>query len=183
MPSGAGEQRAEEVAALEGVLHRRRTNSRIGDWLEAVRPADDVQSRQVELIRRNYERNLRVPEAISAALARTGSISRRVWAEARRSDDFGLFAPKFGEVVALVREKAAALADGGNLYDALLDGFEPEMTEVELDKMFFRRTASAPRELARSHHGVGAEGSGTRSRIRRIRPAPAFGRAGGCVRL
>ena len=136
MPSGAGEQRAEEVAALEGVLHRRRTNSRIGDWLEAVRPADDVQSRQVELIRRNYERNLRVPEAISAALARTGSISRRVWAEARRSDDFGLFAPKFGEVVALVREKAAALADGVNLYDALLDGFEPEMTEVELDKMF-----------------------------------------------
>ena len=113
MPSGAGEQRAEEVAALEGVLHRRRTDPRIGDWLEAARPADQVQVRQVELIRRNYERNMRVPEDLSAALARTGSISRRVWAEARRTDDFGLFAPKFGEVVALVREKAAALADGG----------------------------------------------------------------------
>ena len=136
MPSGAGEQRAEEVAALEGVLHRRRTESRIGDWLEAARPEDEVQCRQVELIRRSYERNQRVPEALSAALARTGSISRRVWAEARRTDDFGMFAPMLGEVVALVREKAAALADGGNLYDALLDGFEPEMTEVELDRMF-----------------------------------------------
>ena len=136
MPPGAGEQRAEEVAALEGVLHRRRTDSRIGDWLEAVRPADEVQGRQVEMIRRSYERSLRVPEELSAALARTGSISRRVWAEARRTDDFGLFAPKLGEVVALVREKAAALADGGNLYDALLDEFEPEMTEVDLDRMF-----------------------------------------------
>ena len=136
MPSGAGEQRAEEVAALEGVLHRRRTDARVGDWLEAVRPADEVQGRQIEMIRRNYERNLRVPEELSAALARTGSISRRVWAEARRTDDFGLFAPKLGEVLALVREKAAALAEGGNPYDALLDEFEPEMTEAELDRMF-----------------------------------------------
>lgn len=136
MPPGAGEQRAEEIAALEGVLHRRRTDPRIGDWLDEVRPTGEVQCRQVELIRRIHERNLRVPEALSAALARTGSISRRVWAEARRTDDFGLFAPRLGEVLALVREKAAALADGGNSYDALLDGFEPEMTEVELEGMF-----------------------------------------------
>ncbi len=136
MPSGAGAQRAEEVAALEGVLHRRRTDPRIGGWLEAARPEGEVQCRQVALIRRNHERSLRVPEALSAALARAGSVSRRVWAEARRTDDFGMFAPQLGEIVALVREKAAALADGGSPYDALLDGFEPAMTGAELDRMF-----------------------------------------------
>jgi len=35
MPRGAAEQRAEEMAAMEGVLHARRTDPRIGDWLEA----------------------------------------------------------------------------------------------------------------------------------------------------
>ena len=47
-----------------------------------------------------------------------------------------LFAPKLKEVLALSREKADALAGGGNLYDALLDGFEPEATEAELEAMF-----------------------------------------------
>ncbi|NJM84707.1 MAG: carboxypeptidase M32, partial [Tabrizicola sp.] len=33
MPEGAADQRAEEIAALEGVLHARRTDPRIADWL------------------------------------------------------------------------------------------------------------------------------------------------------
>ena len=34
MPEGACEQRAEEMGALDGVLHGRRTDPRIGEWLE-----------------------------------------------------------------------------------------------------------------------------------------------------
>ncbi|MDZ4134308.1 MAG: carboxypeptidase M32, partial [Paracoccaceae bacterium] len=33
MPRGAADQRAEEMAAIEGVLHARRTDPRLGDWL------------------------------------------------------------------------------------------------------------------------------------------------------
>ena len=33
MPRGAVEQRAEEMAAIEAVLHERRTDPRIGEWL------------------------------------------------------------------------------------------------------------------------------------------------------
>jgi hypothetical protein len=39
MPRGASAQRSEEMAALEGVLHARRTDPRVGDWLEARRGA------------------------------------------------------------------------------------------------------------------------------------------------
>ena len=38
MPKGAVEQRAEEMAAMDGVLHRRRTDPRIGDWLDKAVP-------------------------------------------------------------------------------------------------------------------------------------------------
>ena len=41
MPRAAAEQRGEEMAALEAVLHARRTDARIGDWLEAAEVSDD----------------------------------------------------------------------------------------------------------------------------------------------
>ncbi|NRB05371.1 MAG: carboxypeptidase M32, partial [Rhodobacteraceae bacterium] len=36
MPRGAAAQRGEEMAAMEGVLHARRTDPQVGDWLAAV---------------------------------------------------------------------------------------------------------------------------------------------------
>ena len=33
MPRGGAEQRGEEMAAIEGVLHARRTDPRLADWL------------------------------------------------------------------------------------------------------------------------------------------------------
>ena len=47
MPGGAAEQRAEEMAALDGVLHGRRTDPRIGEWLEAAEPADEAEEAHV----------------------------------------------------------------------------------------------------------------------------------------
>ena len=136
MPQGAAEQRAEEKAALDGVLHRRRTDPRVGEWIAAATPENEVEKRQIEVIRHRFERTLKVPAELSATLARTTSLAQRVWAEARATEDVALFIPKLTEVLDLSREKAAALADGGNLYDALLDGFEPGMREADLEAMF-----------------------------------------------
>ena len=61
MPPGAGEQRAEEMAALDGVLHARRTDPRIGDWLASAQPQSEVDSRQLEKIAFDYGRTQRVP--------------------------------------------------------------------------------------------------------------------------
>ncbi len=44
MPEGATPQRAEEHGALAAVIHARRTDPRIGDWLAAASPADDAAS-------------------------------------------------------------------------------------------------------------------------------------------
>lgn len=136
MPPGAAEQRAEEIAALDGVLHRRRTDPRIGDWLETAEAPDETGARHLSLIRRRFEKTAKVPERLSAALARATSLAHRTWAEARATNDFALFAPKLEEVLGLAREKAAALAGDDKLYDALLDDYEPGATEAELEAMF-----------------------------------------------
>lgn len=156
MPGGAIEQRAEEMAALDGVLHARKTDPRISDWLAEATPEGEAQARMMGLIRRRYERTQKVPAKLSAALARTTSLAHRVWAEARAENDFAKFAPKLKEVVDLSREKASALADGGTLYDALVEDYEPGMTEAELATMF---DALRPRLVALRERILGAERS------------------------
>ena len=136
MPRGAAEQRAEEMGAIESVLHERRTDPRIGEWLEAAKPRTEAESRAVELIARDFNRSNRVPARLAAELARLTSLSQGIWAEARANEDPEEFLPTLDQVLMLKREEASALADGGDLYDALLDDYEPGMTGAEIASLF-----------------------------------------------
>ena len=138
MPRGAAPQRAEESAALESVLHARRTDPRVGDWIAEAeaRVTDDVAKAQLRHIRRSFERATKVPARLARELARVTSAAQGVWAEARANDDFAAFAPTLEQVIALRREEGAALADGGDVYDALLSDYEPGTTAAELEAMF-----------------------------------------------
>ncbi|MCR9112219.1 MAG: carboxypeptidase M32 [Rhodobacteraceae bacterium] len=145
MPRGSAAQRAEESGAMEAVLHARRTDPRVGDWLAAAEAPDAAGAAQLRLIRRAYERAVKVPADLATALARLTSRSQGQWAEARAADDFAGFAPVLEEVVRLKREEAEALAGSGDRYDALIDDFEPGMTAIELAAMF---DAMRPRLVA-----------------------------------
>ncbi|MEQ8255572.1 MAG: carboxypeptidase M32 [Roseovarius confluentis] len=136
MPRGSAGQRAEERGAMESVLHARRTNPQIGEWLEQADPPDADGAAQLRLIRRSYERSVKVPADLAAALARLTSRSQGIWAAARADDDVAAFLPTLAEVVKLKREEAAALAGEGDLYDALVDDFEPNGKAAEFAAMF-----------------------------------------------
>jgi carboxypeptidase Taq len=138
MPRGAADQRGEEMAAMEGVLHARRTDPRIAEWLEAAEAPDTAGMAQLRLIRRSYDRTAKVPADLAEALARLTSVAQGIWAEARARDDVAAFLPTLSEVLALKREEAAALASGGDLYDALIDDYEPGATAESLGAMFDR---------------------------------------------
>ena len=138
MPRGAAEQRAEESGAMQAVLHARRTDPRRGDLLARAEAeaTDEVARAQLRLIRRDHDRATLVPGDLAVALARLTSRAQGQWAEARAGDDYAAFAPVLAEVIRLKREEAAAVARGRDLYDALIDDFEPGMTAARLDAMF-----------------------------------------------
>lgn len=147
MPEGAAEQRAEEFAAMEAVLHSRRTDGRIGDWLEKIDEGalSDVGAANLRHIRRSFERTQRVPSDLAEALASQASRAQRIWADARANEDVAAYLPALEEMIRLKREQAAALADGGNAYDALLDDYEPETSGDEIAAIF---DAMRPRLVA-----------------------------------
>jgi carboxypeptidase Taq len=138
MPRGAAEQRAEEMAAMEGVLHARRTDSRIADWLAAAVAVDDVAGAQLRLIRRSYDRATKVPATLAQEIARVTSMAQGIWAEARAKEDVPGFLPVLADVIRLRQEEGAALAQGGDVYDALLDDYEPGATAASIGAMFDR---------------------------------------------
>ena len=102
------------------------------------------------MIRRDTTARAACPRSLAAELARVTSRAQGVWAEARAAEDLAAFLPTLERVVALKREEAAALADGGDLYDALLDDYEPGATAADADPDV-RRAAPAPRGPARAH--------------------------------
>ncbi|WP_323036833.1 carboxypeptidase M32 [Pararhodobacter sp.] len=154
MPRGAAVQRSEEMAALETVLHARRTDPRLGDWLTQAEAPDATGKAILRHAKRSFERNTRVPAKLAAELARVTSVAQGIWAEARARDDVPHFLPTLNQVIALRREEASALADGGSLYDALLADYEPGMTGHEIGAMFDRMR---PRLVALREKVLGAD--------------------------
>ena len=145
MPRGAADQRSEEMSAIEGVLHARRTDARIAGWLDAAEPDSPVGAAQLRLIRRSFDRTSKVPADLAQALAKLTSRAQGIWAEARAGEDVAGFLPTLRQVIALKREEASALAQGGDLYDALIDDYEPGATAASLGAMF---DAMRPRLVA-----------------------------------
>jgi carboxypeptidase Taq len=154
MPRGAAEQRGEEMAAMEGVLHARRTDPRVGEWLEAAEPSDAVAAAQVVKVARAWRRAAKVPARLAQEIARVTSVSQGIWAEARARDDVAAFLPTLAEVIRLRQEEGAALAAGGDPYDALVDDYEPGMTGADIAAMFGEMR---PRLVALRERVLGAE--------------------------
>jgi carboxypeptidase Taq len=165
MPRGAALQRGEETGALEGVLHARRTDPRVGDWLSQAKAPDAAGQRALDLIYRSYARSACIPARLAQETARLTSVAQGIWADARAAEDVAAFLPTLSEVVALKREAAQALMAGGfgaTAYDALLDDYEPGATASNLAAMFdrMRPRLVALREavLGASHQPAPLEG-------------------------
>ncbi|MEM9048603.1 MAG: carboxypeptidase M32 [Pseudomonadota bacterium] len=130
MPERGAEARSEQLAALEAAIHERRCDPRIPEWAEALgdrlTPLEAANRREAL---RSYERARKIPLRLATELARQTAMAHGVWAAAKEAERFADFAPTLGRIIALKREEAACLAQtGADLYDALLQGFEPDMT-------------------------------------------------------
>jgi len=135
MPEGATPQRADEHAAMAIIMHARRIDPRVGEWLAKAEAADDVAAANLRHIKRSFERTAKVPAQLAAELARTTSLAHRTWAQSRADEDVGSFLPILQKVVDLRKEEANAIAGNADPYDALLDDYEPGATSASIGAM------------------------------------------------
>ncbi len=145
MPVKGGAYRAEQLAQLAGLTHRLGTASEVGDWIKACEDklppcADEEQAAlraaNVREWRRDYDRATKLSSRLVEDIARTTSLSREAWAEARQVSNFAGFAPWLEKILGLVREQAEGWGYETCPYDALLEGYEPGARAAELTPVF-----------------------------------------------
>ena len=136
LPNAGRAERGEQLATLEGIRHAMLVSDRLGDLVEEVAAQSEGNerlARELFLLRRLRRQALALPQDLVRQFANARSQALGAWEEARAKNSFAVFAPAFERLVALLRERASALASAGEPYDALLDEHEPGMSRSRLD--------------------------------------------------
>jgi carboxypeptidase Taq len=154
MPPSAIEERAEQIAVLEGLAHEKLTGSETGELLDRCREScagiENPDGRLVRdflrVLERDYRKAVKLPPDFVRESARAEGLSQAAWIEARKKSDFPAFAPHLAKMIEYARKKAeywgfgpgagnvaGGPCPGSSAYDGLLDSFEPGMGETEID--------------------------------------------------
>ncbi|MBN2022040.1 MAG: carboxypeptidase M32 [Pirellulales bacterium] len=138
MPTAGAEYRAEQMALLAGMIHRKRIDAdygrRLAELAESPLAADPLgdAGATIRRLRRDHEKKAKLPTSLVEELARTTILAQSAWQKARAEDNFNLLAPSLERIFALKRDEADALGYPQCRYDALLDDYEPEMRTGEM---------------------------------------------------
>jgi len=166
MPPAGAEARAEQEATLARVSHQRLVSDELGRLLDQAAaetnglPYESYQASLVRVSRREWEKARRVPAELRAEITRTSSLAEHAWVEAKDRSDFASFLPHLERNVELKRRYAECFEgfEGfEQVYDPLLDDFEPRMSTAEVGAVLAQlRDGIRPlaAELADRHEAV-----------------------------
>lgn len=146
MPKEAIELRSQQTEIMASLVHKQRTSKTLTKALSGLidiksgAVADDkLSAPQIAALRewrRDYLRNVKLPNSFVKQYAKTTSAATHAWISAREHNDFKAFAPHLEKVVSLNHKKADILGFAEHPYDALLDLYEPDMKTSFLTPLF-----------------------------------------------
>jgi carboxypeptidase Taq len=145
MPPRGMDLRSQQLAYLELIGHKMITDPQTGKLLEEIEKAPEYygltkpQKRNVYLVRKAYDEATKLPEDLVFETAKQQTISVGVWKKAKAAKDYNMFKPELKKMIEL-RQRAADILmivkDAKTPYDALIDGFEPNMTTDMITAIF-----------------------------------------------
>jgi carboxypeptidase Taq len=145
MPPKAVELRSQQLALLSRISHKMSTAPEIGKLLKEITTysdygtLDQVEKRNIYLIRRNYDEQTALPEKLVSELTCQQAVTVNRWKEAKKAQKFALLKPELEKLVNLKRQEAEILMKVKQTttpYDALIDGNEPKMTSAKIKPVF-----------------------------------------------
>ena len=150
MPRNGAWARGEQMAALTEVSADLIGSTAAGDELaeaEAMAAALAPDERtDVKEMRRAWVHAAAVPKELQAAKSRLAQNLQAIWTRAKPENDYKSFAGPFTELLTIVREIAAAKSEalGTTPYSALIDEFDPGVSEATIDPIFAELAAFLP---------------------------------------
>lgn len=139
MPPKAGPTRARALATMQSIAHDRLKDPALGELLvelEADDSLDATQQASIRVLRRDFDKATKVPDALVRELAELEARSYQEWTEARPQNDFARLVPLLTRMIEMKKEQADILGWEEERYDSLLDDYEPGMLTRDVEKMF-----------------------------------------------
>jgi carboxypeptidase Taq len=139
MPKGGIEKRSKELSILSKISHDKSVDPKIGELLQLAKKdveGDPIKARNLLLMQRDYNQEVRLPTDFVVELTRQESITESKWEEAKNKADFKLVQPELEKLFELVQQKAHYLEPNKKPYNVLLDLFEPGLTMNTVDSYF-----------------------------------------------
>ena len=142
MPPAGGPNRGAHLALLQELSHEALIDPAVGRLIDELRPLEDSldpdsdDASLIRLVRREYDKAVRVPAELAGEMARAASDSAAIWLEAKMTSNFELFLPALEHAVELRRRYIACFDPTDEPYDILLDDFEPETKSADVTRIF-----------------------------------------------
>ncbi len=154
MPEGGISPRSEQLATLASLIHELKTSKKFEQNLKKLihlntgkptalgKKLSSPEKVMVREWRKEFLKVTKLPGDFVKTFSHLTSEASQVWRLAKKEDNFQSFAPYLEKIIHLSRKKAEILGFKNHPYDALLEGYEPCMTEAKV-AVFFSKLKKA----------------------------------------
>ena len=142
MPKGGFESHADAVAFFSTEQFQMSVAQELGDILDALMAPEEYENLDetwkfiVKRMKREFDKNKRIPTRVFEKYVRAQSEAEHFWEEAKNKSDYSIFAPKLKEIIELTKEITGYTDPEKEIYDALLNQYEEGMDSAIIDKIF-----------------------------------------------
>lgn len=145
MPEHSMHFRSEQLSYLAGLHHQLLTDEYLLDLIEDLKSEEELdedQQRNVAAVERDIRKAELLPKAFVERLSKAASEANHAWVTAREKEDFSAFREQLKTLVELNKEKADYYGYQDNIYEGLVDDYEPGLTTSILDEIMQRAKKS-----------------------------------------
>ncbi|MFL5106933.1 MAG: carboxypeptidase M32, partial [Xanthobacteraceae bacterium] len=142
MPQGGASARSRQGATLRRLAHERFVDPAMGRLIDGLTayaeslPAENDDASLIRVVRRDFEKAIKVPSAFVQRFNALGSASYDVWTRARPANDFAAVLPFLEQLLDLSREYADFFAPYEHAADPLIDDADEGMTAASVCALF-----------------------------------------------
>ena len=140
MPKGGTVARGRQSSLLRRLAHERFVDPALGRLIDRLEPGTDKlpadDASLIRIVRRDYERAIRVPAEYVARANAHGSASYNAWIWARPANDFAAMIPFLEKTLDLRREYASFFAPYDHIADPMIDDADEGMTTATIQRLF-----------------------------------------------
>jgi carboxypeptidase Taq len=142
MPPKGAAIRAEQMATIGRIAHKKFTDPEVGRLLDDLRDwgeqheFDSFEASLIRVVSRDWDKARRVPPDLRAEMSRSAALANPVWVEARKNNDFASFLPVLRKNLDLRKQYIDCFEVKDEPYDIVLDDYERDMTTKQVRRIF-----------------------------------------------